>query len=116
MFRQINPNATRQDYSNENPLPSRTGSQDRELSGGSNLKIALALDSLVLAELLLRWGVPPHATYLVQAHALVQDAAYGTLLCEPRRALHARIAETVEDQFPEIAESQPDPAFGVSLP
>ena len=41
-------------------------------------------------------------------HALVQDAAYGTLLREPRRALHARIAETLESQFPEIAESQPE--------
>ena len=41
-------------------------------------------------------------------HALVQDAAYGTLLREPRRALHARIAETLESQFAEIAESQPE--------
>jgi predicted ATPase len=41
-------------------------------------------------------------------HALVQDAAYGTLLREPRRGLHARIAETLEVQFPEIAENQPE--------
>jgi predicted ATPase len=41
-------------------------------------------------------------------HALVQDAAYGSLLREPRRALHARIAETLEVQFPEIAENQPE--------
>ena len=41
-------------------------------------------------------------------HALVQDAAHGTLLREPRRALHARIAETLEDQFAEIAENQPE--------
>ncbi len=39
-----------------------------------------------------RQGVPPHATYRFK-HALVQDAAYGALLREPRRALHARIAE-----------------------
>ena len=38
----------------------------------------------------------------------MQDAAYGTLLREPRRALHARIAETLESQFAEIAESQPE--------
>ena len=38
----------------------------------------------------------------------MQDAAYGTLLREPRRALHARIAEAIESQFPEIAESQPE--------
>ena len=59
------------------------------------------------AGLLFRQGVPPHATYLFK-HALVQDAAYGTLLREPRRALHARIAETLESQFAEIAESQPE--------
>ena len=50
---------------------------------------------------------PPHATYLFK-HALVQDAAYGTLLREPRRALHARIADTLESQFAEITESQPE--------
>jgi predicted ATPase len=57
--------------------------------------------------LLSRQGVPPHATYLLK-HALVQDAAYGTLLREPRRALHARIAEALESQFAEIAERQPE--------
>jgi predicted ATPase len=51
--------------------------------------------------------VPPYAAYLFK-HALVQDAAYGTLLREPRRALHARIAETLETQLTEIAESQPE--------
>jgi predicted ATPase len=57
--------------------------------------------------LVFRQGVPPHATYLFK-HALVQDAAYGTLLREPRRALHARIAGILEDQFAEIAENQPE--------
>jgi predicted ATPase len=38
----------------------------------------------------------------------VQDAAYGTLLREPRRALHARIVETLGGQFTDIAESQPE--------
>jgi predicted ATPase len=66
-----------------------------------------ALDRLIEAGLLFRQGVPPHATYLFK-HALVQDAAYGTLLREPRRALHARIAQTLEGQFTEIAESQPE--------
>ena len=50
--------------------------------------------------------MPPHATYLFK-HALVQDAAYGALLREPRRALHARIVETLESQFAEDAERQP---------
>jgi predicted ATPase len=68
---------------------------------------ASALDRLIAAGLLFRQGVTPYATYLFK-HALVQDAAYGTLLREPRRALHARIAETLESQFAEIAGSQPE--------
>ena len=70
-------------------------------------ELVLALDRLIAAGLLFRQGVPPHASYLFK-HALVQDAAYGTLLREPRRALHARIAETIERQFAEIAETQPE--------
>ena len=66
-----------------------------------------ALDRLTAAGLLFRQGVPPHASYLFK-HALVQDAAYGTLLREPRRALHARIVETLESQFTEIADKQPE--------
>ena len=65
--------------------------------------------------LLFREGVPPHPTYLFK-HALVQDAAYGTLLREPRRALHVRIAETLESQFAEIAESQPEQPWRVTVP
>ena len=66
-----------------------------------------ALDRLINAGLLFRQGVPPHATYLFK-HALVQDAAYGTLLREPRRALHARIAEALEREFTDIAEVSPE--------
>ena len=73
----------------------------------AEVEIQSALDRLMAAGLLFRQGVPPHATYLFK-HALVQDAAYGTLLREPRRALHARIAEILENQFPEIAENQPE--------
>ena len=70
-------------------------------------ELGSALDRLIAAGLLFRQGAPPHATYLFK-HALVQDAAYGTLLREPRRALHARIAEALESQFAEIAENQPE--------
>ena len=66
-----------------------------------------ALSRLIDSGLLFRQGLPPHASYLFK-HALVQDAAYGTLLREPRRTLHARIAETLESQFTDIAESQPE--------
>ena len=69
--------------------------------------LSSALDRLTAAGLLFRQGAPPHATYLFK-HALVQDAAYGSLLREPRRAFHARIAETLESQFSEIAENQPE--------
>src|SRR6202043_2485198 len=64
-------------------------------------ELASALDRLIAAGLLFRQGVTPHATYLFK-HALVQDAAYGTLRREPRRALHARIAESLESQFPQF--------------
>ena len=66
-----------------------------------------ALDRLIAAGLLFRQGMAPHASYLFK-HALVQDAAYGTLLREPRRALHARIAATLESQFSEITETRPE--------
>jgi tetratricopeptide (TPR) repeat protein len=66
-----------------------------------------ALDRLVAAGLLFRQGVPPNATYLFK-HALVQDAAYGTLLREPRRVLHARIAKTLDENFAETRDTQPE--------
>ena len=66
-----------------------------------------ALDRLIAAGLLFRQGVPPHATYLFK-HALVQEAAYGTLLRNQRQQLHERIAFTIEGQFPEIAETKPE--------
>jgi predicted ATPase len=70
-------------------------------------QMGTALDRLIASGLLFRQGSPPYATYLFK-HALVQDAAYGTLLREPRRALHARIADTLESRFYEIAENQPE--------
>ena len=73
----------------------------------SEVILQSGLDHLMTAGLLFRQGVPPHATYLFK-HALVQDAAYGTLLREPRRALHASIAETLESQFAEITQNLPE--------
>jgi class 3 adenylate cyclase/predicted ATPase len=77
------------------------------VAGKPEGELQSALDRLIKAGLLFRQGVPPNASYLFK-HALVQDAAYGTLLREPRRALHARIAEALERQFAEIAENQPE--------
>ena len=73
----------------------------------SKAELELALGHLIEAGLLSGQGVPPNATYLFK-HALVQDAAYGTLLREPRRALHARIAETLEFQFTDLVETRPE--------
>jgi class 3 adenylate cyclase/predicted ATPase len=74
--------------------------------GEPEAELDAALDRLVVAGLLFRQGLPPPATYLFK-HALVQDAAYGTLLRSRRRQLHAGIAATVEARFPEIVATQP---------
>jgi class 3 adenylate cyclase/predicted ATPase len=70
-------------------------------------ELAAALDRLVRSGLLFRQGMPPHASYLFK-HALVQNAAYGTLLRDSQRALQSRIAETLESQFAEIVEARPE--------
>jgi predicted ATPase len=73
----------------------------------SEAELQLSLDRLVTAGLLFRQGLPPHENYFFK-HALVQNAAYASLLREPLRALHAHIAETLENQFADIAENQPE--------
>jgi predicted ATPase len=65
-----------------------------------------ALAQLVTAELIFRRGTPPDAEYSFK-HALVQDAAYSTLLRSSRQQLHARIAATLENRFPEIVAAEP---------
>ena len=70
-------------------------------------ELASALDRIVRAGLLFRQGVPPHASYIFK-HALVQDAAYGTLLRPKRVELHARIARVLDQQFPDTKENNPE--------
>jgi class 3 adenylate cyclase/predicted ATPase len=65
-----------------------------------------ALAQLVHAELVFQRGTPPDAEYTFK-HALVQDAAYSTMLRGRRQQIHARIAATLESQFPEIVAAQP---------
>src|SRR5208337_3999509 len=77
------------------------------VGGETEAELVTSLDRLVDAGLLYRRGSAPHATYLFK-HALVQDTAYGTLLREPRRALHSRIASALESRFPEVADNQPE--------
>ena len=70
-------------------------------------ELAAALDQLAGAGLVTRRGVPPAAGYLFK-HALVRDAAYGTLLRDRRRRLHGRIARALEERSPELAETAPE--------
>ncbi|HZC14049.1 MAG TPA: AAA family ATPase, partial [Thermoleophilaceae bacterium] len=66
-----------------------------------------ALQQLVASELVYRRGTPPDAVYTFK-HALVQDAAYSTLLRGARQLLHARIAKAFEARFPEVVVTQPE--------
>jgi class 3 adenylate cyclase/tetratricopeptide (TPR) repeat protein len=72
----------------------------------SKLQLDDALAQLVAAELIFQRGTPPDAEYTFK-HALVQDAAYSTLLRSRRLALHARIVATFEGHFPETVAAQP---------
>ena len=65
-----------------------------------------ALAKLEAAELVFSRG-PPNASYIFK-HALVQDAAYETLLKSKRQLLHARIASVLETRFAEVAQAQPE--------
>ena len=75
--------------------------------GKSEPELASALDRLITAGLLFRQGVPPHSSYLFK-HALVQDAAYGTLLRAKRHELHSHIASVLEQHFLDVCETQPE--------
>nr|WP_283814628.1 adenylate/guanylate cyclase domain-containing protein [Bradyrhizobium australiense] len=66
-----------------------------------------AVDRLVHSELVFCRGRPPGATYTFK-HALIRDAAYTTLLRSRRQELHARIAQVLEDRFPETVELHPE--------
>src|SRR5438105_6966814 len=65
------------------------------------------LGRLVEAEIVYQRGVPPQATYTFK-HALIQDAAYESLLKSTRQQYHQRIAQMLEGQFPESAEAAPE--------
>ena len=61
---------------------------------------------MVSAEFIFRRGTPHDAEYTFK-HALVRDAAYSTLLRSQRRQIHARVAMTVENLFPEVVTAHP---------
>lgn len=70
-------------------------------------RLRAALAQLTAAELIFGRGEPPEATYTFK-HALVQDAAYDSLLRSRRQALHQRVATVLTESFPDIAETQPE--------
>jgi TOMM system kinase/cyclase fusion protein len=65
------------------------------------------LARLVEADLLYRRGVPPHVSYAFK-HALIQEAAYESLLKRTRQEYHRRIAQVLVERFPETVETQPE--------
>jgi predicted ATPase len=65
------------------------------------------LQQLVTAEFLYQQGLPPQATYRFK-HALIQEAAYQSLLKSTRQQYHQRIAQVVEARFPALVETQPE--------
>ena len=70
-------------------------------------ELQAALARLVASELVFQRGTPPDAVYSFK-HALVQDAAHGSLLRSARQQLHAQIAEALEAHSPELMDSQPE--------
>src|SRR5262249_5648753 len=66
-----------------------------------------ALIRLTEAELVYLRGTPPNATYIFK-HALIQDAAYSTMLRSRRQQLHAAIALVLEKRFPDIVQTTPE--------
>jgi TOMM system kinase/cyclase fusion protein len=77
------------------------------VSGLDEATLQRELGRLVEAELVYQRGVLPNTTYLFK-HALVQDTAYESLLRSTRQGYHHRIAEVLEERFPETAETQPE--------
>jgi class 3 adenylate cyclase/tetratricopeptide (TPR) repeat protein len=79
----------------------------RCVAGRDDLTLCAALAQLEEAELLLRRGTPPEASYSFK-HALVQEAAYESLLRSRRQLLHRHIGDVLRDEFPAIAETEPE--------
>src|SRR5262249_4936599 len=77
------------------------------LTAGDEPSLQQALAKLVEAEVLYQRGVPPQATYLFK-HALIQDAAYQSLLKSTRQQYHQQIAMVLEERFTETKETQPE--------
>ena len=79
----------------------------RAVSPWDEATVQRGLHQLVEAEFLYQQGLPPQTTYVFK-HALIQEAAYQSLLKSTRQQYHQRIAQVLEAQFPETVETQPE--------
>ncbi len=77
------------------------------LAGIEEEMLQSGLSQLVADELLYQRGRPPRSRYLFK-HALIQDAAYQSLLRRTRQQYHERLARLLQDRFPEVASTQPE--------
>lgn len=77
------------------------------LSTGGETILQKGLEQLVDAELLYQRGRPPRAKYIFK-HALIRDAAYGSLLRRTREQYHLQVATLIESRFPDTIESHPE--------
>ena len=77
------------------------------LSALGETELGPALVTLAGADLIQARGTPPKASYLFR-HALLQDAAYDSMLKSKRQKLHGRIARLLEENYPETAETEPE--------
>jgi class 3 adenylate cyclase/DNA-binding response OmpR family regulator/predicted ATPase len=74
-------------------------------SSGASLQTAL--EHIAACELIFARGEPPNSTYTFK-HALVQEAAYASIVRSKRQQLHSRIADALTEEFPETVETQPE--------
>jgi predicted ATPase len=79
----------------------------QDVSTWDEATVQRGLHQLVAAEFLYQQGLPPQAMYRFK-HALIQDAAYQSLLRSTRQQHHQRVAQVVEARFPEVCETQPE--------
>jgi predicted ATPase/class 3 adenylate cyclase len=70
-------------------------------------ELLAGVSQLVASGLVLGRGTPPDSSYLFK-HALIQDAAYGTLLRRTRQQLHAQIGNVLETRFPDRVAREPE--------
>ncbi|WP_256867925.1 adenylate/guanylate cyclase domain-containing protein [Candidatus Entotheonella palauensis] len=79
----------------------------RAICSQDEATLQAGLAQLVEAELLFQRGRPPQARYIFK-HALIQEAAYASLLKSTQQRVHRQIVELLEARFPEVAGTQPE--------